>query len=58
MRRIFVAGATIRRGRVGSVERRPDELDKNYSIRLSVASACWWQPMMLRRIFVAGETMR
>ena len=24
-----------------SAERRPDELDKNYSVRLSVASACW-----------------
>ena len=26
----------------GWSERRPEELDKNYPIRLSVACSCWW----------------
>ena len=26
----------------GWIERRPDELDKKYYIRLSVAWSCWW----------------
>ena len=26
----------------GWIELRPDELEKNYHIRLSVACSCWW----------------